>query len=161
LTDESPTNPDASPVPLTPEERPTDPAPPAWFTQAIGGEVPLADAGWTSGAGWIDNLKHNGVPGTVSVLFSYAGSTRANHLHQQDSHALYVVSGRVEYYEMALDDVGKPCKPQVFGPRQMFFTPPRRPHAMFFPVDTVMVSMSDRTRTHEEHEADVVRMKVI
>jgi len=36
-----------------------------------------------------------------------------------------------------------------------------RPHAMYFPVDTVMVSMSDRTRTHEQHEADVVRMKVV
>ncbi len=154
MKDEQPTDPFAT------DTHPTDPAPSGWFDQLIGGKVSLADMGWLSNAGTIDNLKHDGVPGTVSVLHSYAGQTRANHYHREDSHLLYVVSGEVWYYERAVGEMGKPAA-LIFRTGEQFFTPPMREHAMYFPQPTVMVSMSDRSRTHEEHERDVVRVKVI
>jgi len=73
---------------------------------------------------------------------------------------LYVVSGEVHYYERAPGEETLPEK-QVFKSGDMFFTPPQREHVMFFPVFTIMVSMSNRTRTHAEHEADLVRVKVL
>jgi hypothetical protein len=119
--------------------------------------VPLADAGWSSEAGEILNLIHGGITGSVSVLKSKAGTRRASHAHRLDSHALMVVTGRVHYYERGMGETHRPER-QVFEPGEMFFTPPMREHILYFPVDTVMVSLSDKSRTHEEHEADVIRV---
>lgn len=141
------------------DHRDTDPAPAlaTWWEQAIGGKVELADDGWTSDAGEIVNLKHHGVPGTVSVLYTRPGKTRASHFHRRDTHVLFVISGEVHYYERAIGDETLP-DPQVFKSGEMFFTPSGREHVLYFPVYTIMVSMSSRTRAHEEHEADVVRV---
>lgn len=133
--------------------RPTDPIP--RFAK-----VELADGGFTSPAGHIYNLKHGGCSGSVSVLLCNAGTTRGNHYHREDSHWLFVVSGKVDYYERAVGNTERPL-PQSFGPGEMFYTPPMREHVSYFPVDTVLVSISDRTRTHEEHEKDLVRVKIL
>lgn len=68
-----------------------------------------------------------------------------------------MVSGEVRYYERAIGDRTTP-PPRTFVSGQMFYTPPMREHAMIFDKDTVMVSISSRSRTHEEHESDVVRL---
>jgi quercetin dioxygenase-like cupin family protein len=144
-------------------ERLTDPAPGHDWVLAGDPERPALISpapSWGSAAGWIDNLKHYGVSGTVSVLYSKAGAVRANHWHRTDDHALYILTGAVEYYERAVGSSDMP-RPQRFGPREMFYTPPMREHAMRFVEDTLMVSISSNTRTHEEHEADVVRVEVI
>lgn len=119
--------------------------------------VNLADEPYRSEAGVIYNLKH-GVKGTVSVIESKAGSTRATHYHTNDSHWLFVVSGRVHYSERAVGEHGDGVK-EVFEPGQMFYTPPKVEHRLFFPVDTIMVSLSELPRDHESHEKDVVRVK--
>jgi dTDP-4-dehydrorhamnose 3,5-epimerase-like enzyme len=105
----------------------------------------------------ITNLRHGGLPGTVSVLECTAGTTRANHYHRQDSHWLFVVRGEVLYYERPIGSRDVP-EPQHFFEGEMLYTPPMVEHALAFPRDTILVSMSDRSRTHEEHEADVVRL---
>lgn len=134
--------------------RPTDPAPPLRSTA----KVQLADDGFTSAAGHIYNLQHGGCTGTVSVLHSQPGTWRARHFHRQDSHKLFVVSGLVRYYERPIGSRHEP-EPETFAPGEMFETPAMVEHAMYFPVDTVMVSISPKSRTHEEHEADVVRVE--
>lgn len=106
----------------------------------------------------ITNLRHGGLPGTVSVLECTAGTVRANHYHREDRHWLYVVRGEVEYYERPIGASEVP-EPQRFREGEMFYTPPMVEHALKFPRDTIIVSMSDRSRTHEEHEADVVRLE--
>ena len=115
------------------------------------------DEPFLSPAGTIDNLKHGGVTGSVSVLYCKPGSVRARHFHREDSHTLYVVSGEVEYFERPLGSTECP-EPQHFYEREMFHTPPLVEHAMRFPEGAILVSMSSRSRTHEEHEADVVRV---
>jgi oxalate decarboxylase/phosphoglucose isomerase-like protein (cupin superfamily) len=140
---------------VTGSDRPTDP-------EIIDPSRPalrrLPDDSFKSAAGVIDNLRHGGLPGTVSVLYCVAGSVRANHYHKEDEHWLYVVDGEVEYYERAIGETELPPV-QRFYEREMFYTPPMREHAMRFPEGAVLVSMSSRSRTHEEHEADVVRLE--
>ena len=144
MSDE-PTNPD--------NKRPTDP--PDYTRPALSR---LADDGWTSDAGVIVNLLHGGFGGTVSVLDSIAGSVRARHWHRHDDHFLFILSGEVEYWERAIGATDLPqCQRFVAG--EMFYTPPEREHAMRFPVDTKMISISTLSRTHDEHEADVVRVE--
>lgn len=106
----------------------------------------------------ITNLRHGGLPGTVSVLENLAGTSRARHYHREDCHWLYIVRGEVEYYERQIGSTETPA-PQHFYEGEMFYTPPMVEHALFFPRDTILVSMSDRSRTHEEHEKDVVRVE--
>ena len=140
---------------MTDERRDTDPAPaPASDRPALHA---LADDGFVSDAGRIDNLKHHGLTGSVSVLYSRAGSTRASHYHKTDWHMLYVVEGEVHYYERAIGDTERPTV-QIFTQGEMFYTPPMREHLLYFAADTVMVSLSNKTRSHEEHEKDVVRV---
>lgn len=105
----------------------------------------------------ITNLRHGGLPGTVSVLENLAGTSRARHRHKEDEHWLYVVRGEVEYYERPIGETACPS-PQHYYEGEMFYTPPGVEHALYFPRDTILVSMSSRSRTHEEHEADVVRV---
>lgn len=106
----------------------------------------------------IVNLRHGGLPGTISVLENEAGTVRANHWHREDRHWLYVALGSVAYYERPIGSDMTP-EPQVFAKGEMFYTPPMVEHALKFPEYTILVSMSDRSRTHEEHEADVVRLE--
>lgn len=140
-------------------ERPTDPAPPPSgpVDPSRPALVMLADEGFDSEAGFIDNLRHNGVTGTVSVLQGIAGTHRARHYHREDEHWLYVAKGCVQYFERPIGSAESP-EPQHFYEREMFYTPPMVEHELRFPVDTLLVSISSRTRTHEEHEADVVRV---
>jgi quercetin dioxygenase-like cupin family protein len=143
---------------MTDENAPTDPAPPdetATIDARRPSLVPVDEHAKHLG---ITNLRHGGLPGTVSVLECTAGSSRARHYHREDSHWLYIVRGEVEYYERPIGSTETPgC--QHFYEGEMFYTPKQVEHALYFPRDTILVSMSDRTRTHEEHEADVVRVE--
>ncbi len=40
----------------------------------------------------------------------------------------------------------------------MIFTPSNVEHAVYFPTETVVISVSKLNRTHQVHEADVIRL---
>jgi len=149
---------------------------------SVGGFVQLPQA-WHSSAGIIQNLVEHACGG-VAVLHSRKGETRANHWHKTDWHYLYVLSGFIEYEEwphdkphpliayyrflgraralepgeaVSFDDEVPSIKLSI-GPGQMVFTPPQRSHKLTFKEDTVMISISKLSRTHAEHESDVVRL---
>jgi mannose-6-phosphate isomerase-like protein (cupin superfamily) len=63
----------------------------------------------------------------------------------------------MHYYWRAVGGTGKPQHVEV-GPNQMVFTGPRVEHWTVFPRETVLVSVSSLLRTHEQHEADLVRV---
>ena len=94
--------------------------------------------------------------GSVVVMNCTPGSVRAEHYHLTDWHYTFVISGSVDYYERdhGIDAVRK----QTFGPGEMFFTPPLADHAMHFTAESVVVVMSNRHRTQELYEADLVRL---
>lgn len=110
-------------------------------------------------AGSIQNLLEQPCGG-VAIIHSKAGSIRSQHFHKTDAHWLFVLSGKMHYFERP---VGASEMPQcvVVSAGEMIYTPSMVEHATSFPVDTVLVSMSKRARTTEAHESDLVRVKVI
>ena len=112
--------------------------------------------------GVIQNLAERPVGG-VAVLFCKAGSSRSHHWHKTDSHELYVVSGEMRYIERPIATHDGPWRAEtrrrVVLPGEMLHTGPRVEHSTYFPVDTVLISLSARSRTKAEHEADLVRVE--
>lgn len=97
---------------------------------------------------------------SVAEIRSKRGSVRANHWHRTDWHYTYVVSGEVAYFHRDIGDTNIP-EPQKFGPGEMFFTPPNREHAMLFTKDSVVFTFARNVRTHDNHEADLVRVEFV
>lgn len=98
--------------------------------------------------------------GSIARIHSVAGAVRANHLHRTDWHYALVEDGQVLYFERPLHGTHIP-EPQVFGPGQMFFTPPMMEHAMLFSEASVIYTFAKNRRDHDGHESDVVRVDFI
>jgi quercetin dioxygenase-like cupin family protein len=120
--------------------------------------VPL-DTPFVNSNGVIQNLVLKPM-NSVAVIISVKDSIRANHYHKTDWHYSYVVSGSIEYYWRSVGDVNPP-KHILVKAGQVFFTPPMTEHAMVFPEATTFITMARNIRTHENHEADVVRIKLV
>lgn len=97
---------------------------------------------------------------SVAVITSKSGTMRANHYHKTDWHYAYVISGSILYFERSVGDKGIP-EPRLFKAGEMFFTPPMKEHTMVFPEETIFVTMAKNVRSHESHEADLVRVEFI
>lgn len=98
--------------------------------------------------------------GGVALIYCKAGESRSHHWHRTDAHELYVVYGEMKYVEKRLPWTGHDQPEQmqrVVHAGQMIHTGPRVVHSVYFDVDTLLISMSDRARTKAEHEADLVR----
>lgn len=110
-------------------------------------------------AGWIQNLA-DGVTGTVSVIFSKAGSSRSHHYHLHDMHDLFVLSGSMTYVERPAGPYGSGDKHdvRVIKAGEMVRTESMVMHSTYFPEDTILISMSRLPRDHEHHEKDLVRV---
>jgi oxalate decarboxylase/phosphoglucose isomerase-like protein (cupin superfamily) len=135
------------------------------YTEAVaaghvteGGAVPLDDR-FVNENGEILNVLF-GKFQSVARLGSKRGAVRANHWHRTDDHYALVEYGRVLYFERAVGATEVP-EPAAFGPGQMFYTPPGREHAMLFTEDTVIYTFAKNVRTHDEHEADLVRVPFV
>lgn len=118
--------------------------------------TPLVHPGdaFASPGGTIQNL---GVCGYVSHIETGGGQRRSSHWHRTDHHWLYVDYGCMEYYWRP---VGSTKRPRMVLVRQgqMVFTPPNVEHWTYFREFTKMISVSKLNRTHEQHEADLVRV---
>jgi len=109
--------------------------------------------------GYIQNLILSPVT-SVACIESFADTIRANHYHKTDWHYSYVISGKIVYYERPVGETEIP-DPRIFGPNQMFFSPPMVEHVMYFPEDTVFVTLAKNVRSHESHESDVIRVNFV
>ena len=111
--------------------------------------------------GSIQNLLELGAKDTpirgVSIIRTNARKTRSNHYHKTDGHWLYVYSGEVHYWERKVDEAKYPQHPAVFKTGDLFYTGPLLWHKTYFPVETVLISLSIRPRDSASHEDDVVR----
>lgn len=94
------------------------------------------------------------------MIESKKGAMRANHYHKTDWHYCYVVSGCIEYYHRPTGSAEEPtCLRVETG--QMVFTPPMVDHAMYFPEDTVFLTLGRNPRDQKSYEADVVRIAMV
>lgn len=121
-------------------------------------EVPI-HADFVDDRGIISNLLLSPIT-SVAVIDSDKRAVRANHYHKTDWHYAYVVRGRVLYFDRAVGSTEVP-EPMTFGAGQMFFTPPNREHAMLFAEDTTIFTFAKNVRSHENHEADLVRVEFV
>lgn len=109
--------------------------------------------------GYIENVLEQPCGG-VSLIFSKAGTSRSHHFHRRDAHWLLVLEGEMQYVEQPHGPKGSGDVPdrRVIKKGEMVFTPELVEHSTYFPVDTLLLSMSRFERTHASHEADVIRV---
>ena len=103
----------------------------------------------------VDKLMRSAV-----MIYSKAGSLRANHYHKTDWHYCYVISGKINYFYKKLRSKKKP-KLLIVNKGNMVFTPPLVEHCMKFPEDTLFLTLSRNPRDQETYEKDVVRTNLI
>ncbi len=94
------------------------------------------------------------------LITSVKGSIRANHYHKTDWHYCYVLSGSIEYFHREHGSEGEPKK-IIVKQGEMMFTPPMVDHAMYFPEDTVFLTLGGNPRDQETYEADIEHIKLI
>lgn len=120
--------------------------------------VPI-DAPFTNTNGTIENLVLEKFA-SAALIKSTAGALRANHWHRTDWHYAYILQGEIIYFWRPEGSKERPQQ-RLFKPAEMFFTPPRVEHAMFFPCETTFLTFAKNTRDHEHHEEDLVRVNMI
>jgi len=121
--------------------------------------VPMREDAFGDSRGAIENVLVTPVS-HVSFIHSVRGSVRANHWHRTDWHFTRVLRGAVLYFHRAVGSARLP-EGELFLPGAMFFTPPNREHAMLFTADSEIMTFARNVRTHDEHEADVVRVDFV
>lgn len=113
-----------------------------------------ADAIYADGRGKIIALPSFNTAGAM-VIESQPGAVRGNHYHTNESHLMYVVSGRMFYIEQDADQ--KIAVAEV-GPGESVISTKGAPHTTVFPEYTVFVTLSDRDRRGHRYEDEVVRV---
>lgn len=93
--------------------------------------------------------------GDVAIISSKANSIRANHTHKKDWHLSYLVDGEIKYFW----EEEKKQKSIIIKPGELFYTPPKTPHKMFFLKESVFIAIAAMSRTQENYENDTVRLE--
>jgi len=113
--------------------------------------------------GKITRLLDDGKTNIKSVLWitSKKGTVRSNHYHKKDAHYIYVVSGKMEYYERPVRNKNFKMKKIILSAGDMVYTPPMMIHATKFLKETALLTLSIKSRNHQSYERDTVRVKLI
>lgn len=98
---------------------------------------------------------------SVLRITSKAGTIRSNHYHKNDSHYLYIESGKCEYSEKPADDPKASVETVSLIPGDLVLTKPGIIHAVKFLEDTVLYAFTTEKRQHEKYEEDTVRVTII
>ena len=111
--------------------------------------------------GGITKILDDGKTKIRSVLYitGKKGTVRANHYHKKDTHYVYMLSGKMLYFEKNI--TGKKIERAMLKKGDMIFSPARKVHAFRFLEDTVWVVLSTMSRSQKHYEADTVRVKFI
>lgn len=100
---------------------------------------------------WLSNS------GSVTIITSKKGSSRASHYHTGDFHSSYIVSGDIKYTEADIDGINR--KEYIFKQGDMFFSPPEKWHKMEFLSDTIFITINGISKSHANYENSVVRLE--
>jgi len=104
--------------------------------------------------GSIKNLA-DGRLGDVAIISSQKSSIRANHVHENDWHFSYLVSGQMRYF---WKDSNRQVKSLIVKAGEMVYTPPKIPHKMQFLEESVFIAISELSRSQNNYEADTKKM---
>ena len=106
--------------------------------------------------GVIKNIA-DGKLGDVAFITSKANSVRANHVHDNDWHLSYIVSGSMKYFWKNEVETGE-TKSIVVKAGEMVYTPKKSPHKMQFLEDSTFIAISQLSRVQENYEEDTKRL---
>lgn len=106
--------------------------------------------------GSIQNIA-DGKLGDVAFITSKSNSIRANHIHENDWHLSYIVSGSMKYqWKSSKNESDEESILVCTG--EMIYTPPKTPHKMIFKEDSVFIAISALSRVQEYYEADTKKL---
>ena len=113
--------------------------------------------------GAITKILDDGItaPKSILLISSKTGTVRAHHYHKEDSHYVYMLSGKMEYFEKPVGADDSAVESAVLSPGDMVYSPPMVIHAMRFLEDTEWVVLAMKSRQQDMYEADTVRVKFI
>jgi len=94
----------------------------------------------------------------VSIITCEPKTIRSNHLHFTDTHHMYVLKGKIEYFY--INPEGAMVHFEVVE-GQTVFTPSDEFHATYFPVKTTLIVASKNPRDQETYESDTIRKEII
>jgi quercetin dioxygenase-like cupin family protein len=100
--------------------------------------------------GAIQNILNRNIS-AVAIINSLKDTTRSNHWHKTDWHYLYVISGKMLYWERSLDFTYN--RQFLVSTGEMVFTRPGLVHRTDFLEDTTLLSLGNYT----DHDADTVK----
>jgi uncharacterized RmlC-like cupin family protein len=106
--------------------------------------------------GVIKNIA-DGKLGDVAIITSKANSVRANHVHDDDWHLSYLVSGSMKYFWKNEIEASE-TKSVVIKAGEMVYTPKKSPHKMQFLEDSIFIAVSQLSRVQENYEEDTKRL---
>ncbi len=111
--------------------------------------------------GVIAKILDDGKTNIKSILYitGKKGTVRANHYHKQDTHYVYILSGKMEYFEKPLK--GGTVERVVLKKGDMIFSPARKIHAFRFLENTEWIVLSTMSRSQKHYESDTVRVQLI
>jgi len=98
---------------------------------------------------------------SVLLINSKKGSVRANHYHKNDTHYMYLLSGKMRYVTKSLK--GKSARKQsvVLKPGEIVFTPKMLAHAMIALVDSQFLALTKKSRKKAAYENDTVKYELV
>ena len=106
--------------------------------------------------GAIKNIA-DGKLGDVAIISSKANSIRANHVHDNDWHLSYVVSGSMRYFwKSNIKD--NEIKSILVEAGEMVYTPKEVPHKKYFLEDSIFIAISKLSRVQESYEEDTNKL---
>ncbi len=104
--------------------------------------------------GLIQNIADGSI-GDVAVITSVLGAVRANHVHSEDWHLTFIVSGSMKYFWV---DYQGNNQSTIVSTGEMIFTPSQIPHKMVFLSDSVFIAVSRLNRSHDKYEIDTKKV---
>jgi dTDP-4-dehydrorhamnose 3,5-epimerase-like enzyme len=116
----------------------------------------LVPQNFTDERGTIKNIA-DGKLGDVAIISSKANSIRANHVHDNDWHLSYVVSGSMRYFWKS-DIQANEVRSVLVEAGEMVYTPKKAPHKMQFLEDSIFIAISQLSREQENYEGDTKRL---
>jgi quercetin dioxygenase-like cupin family protein len=97
----------------------------------------------------------------VMIIESKKGAIRANHYHKEDSHVMYLISGKARYVETLFADLTHVMLDREINPGDTIHTGPMIPHAMEFLEDSVMIVCTSNNRDYDSYMNDIVPVKML
>ena len=96
----------------------------------------------------------------ISIITSKKNSIRSNHYHLKDSHYIYILKGKMEYYYAKLSNKKKIYKKKV-KEGDIVFTLPLEIHATKFLLNTTILVVSMHKRSKSFYLKDTIKYTLI